>query len=52
MVKENKGLSYSDAGVDIDVGNELIKRIKPNLKKTHIGKALYPRWEDLEVYLT
>ena len=34
MVEQNKGLSYSDAGVDIDAGNELIKRIKPSLKKT------------------
>ena len=40
MVKENTGLSYSDAGVDIDVGNELIKRIKPNLKKTHRQGAI------------
>ena len=40
MVKENKGLSYSDAGVDIDVGNELIKRIKPNLKKTYRQGAI------------
>ena len=34
MIDQNKGLSYSDAGVDIDAGNELIQRIKPNLKKT------------------
>ena len=34
MVDQNKGLSYSDTGVDIDAGNELIKRIKPRLKKT------------------
>jgi len=34
MNDQNKGLSYSDAGVDIDAGNELIKRIKPRLKKT------------------
>ena len=26
--------SYSDAGVDIDAGNELVERIKPSLKKT------------------
>ena len=35
MTDQNKGLSYSDAGVDIDAGNELIERIKPNLKKTN-----------------
>ena len=34
MVDQNKGLSYLDAGVDIDAGNELVKRIKPNLKMT------------------
>ena len=34
MIGQNKGLSYSDAGVDIDAGNELVKRIKPRLKKT------------------
>ncbi len=34
MNDQNKGLSYSDAGVDIDAGNELVERIKPNLKKT------------------
>ncbi|MDO6462400.1 phosphoribosylformylglycinamidine cyclo-ligase [Granulosicoccaceae sp. 1_MG-2023] len=32
--KENKGLSYSDAGVDIDAGNALIERIKPVVKRT------------------
>ena len=35
MTDQNKGLSYSDAGVDIDAGNELIERIKPILKKTN-----------------
>ncbi len=34
MINQNKGLSYSDVGVDIDAGNELIKRIKPRLKRT------------------
>ena len=34
MIDQNKGLSYSDSGVDIDAGNELVKRIKPSLKKT------------------
>lgn len=27
-------LSYSDAGVDIDAGNELVERIKPSIKRT------------------
>ena len=35
MIEQNKGLSYSDAGVDIDAGNELVERIKPSLKKTN-----------------
>ena len=35
MTNQNKGLSYSDAGVDIDAGNELVERIKPSLKKTN-----------------
>ena len=35
MADQNKGLSYSDAGVDIDAGNELVKRIKPSLKMTN-----------------
>ena len=34
MVDRNKGMSYSDAGVDIEAGNELVRRIKPSLKKT------------------
>lgn len=29
MVDQGKGLSYADAGVDIDAGNELVERIKP-----------------------
>ena len=35
MIEQNKGLSYSDAGVDIGAGNELVERIKPSLKKTN-----------------
>ena len=29
MAEDKKGLSYADAGVDIDAGNELVERIKP-----------------------
>jgi phosphoribosylformylglycinamidine cyclo-ligase len=29
------GMSYLDAGVDIDAGNELVERIKPAVKSTH-----------------
>ena len=28
------GLTYRDAGVDIDAGDELVERIKPVVKKT------------------
>ena len=31
---DKKGLSYRDAGVDIDAGNELVERIKPAVKQT------------------
>ncbi len=30
-----KNLSYNDAGVDIEAGNELIEKIKPAVKRTH-----------------
>lgn len=33
MTKEN-GLTYADAGVDIDAGNTLVERIKPAAKRT------------------
>jgi phosphoribosylformylglycinamidine cyclo-ligase len=33
--EESPGLSYLDAGVDIDAGNELVERIKPAVKSTN-----------------
>jgi phosphoribosylformylglycinamidine cyclo-ligase len=33
--KTSKGMSYRDAGVDIDAGNELVERIKPAVKSTN-----------------
>lgn len=33
-LKPKGGLSYREAGVDIDAGNELVKRIKPAVKST------------------
>ncbi|MCP3427553.1 phosphoribosylformylglycinamidine cyclo-ligase [Opacimonas viscosa] len=35
MSKSSPSLSYKDAGVDIDAGNELVERIKSVTKKTH-----------------
>jgi len=34
MTGKNDGLSYADAGVDIDAGNALVERIKPAAKAT------------------
>ena len=34
MTDKTTSLSYRDAGVDIDAGNELVKRIGPMVKKT------------------
>ncbi len=34
MIKGHNGLTYADAGVDIDAGNALIERIKPAAKRT------------------
>ena len=31
---KDKGLSYRDAGVDIDAGNALVERIKPLIEAT------------------
>jgi CheY-like chemotaxis protein len=36
----NKPLSYKDAGVDIDAGDELVERIKPLAKRTRIPGVL------------
>ena len=36
----NKPLTYKDAGVDIDAGNELVERIKPLVKKTRRPEVL------------
>ncbi|MCH9693688.1 MAG: phosphoribosylformylglycinamidine cyclo-ligase [Gammaproteobacteria bacterium] len=36
----NKPLTYKDAGVDIDAGNELVDRIKPLVRKTQRPEVL------------
>ncbi|MAY31278.1 MAG: phosphoribosylformylglycinamidine cyclo-ligase [Rhodovulum sp.] len=35
MSNGKNGLTYADAGVDIDAGNELVERIKPAAKRTN-----------------
>nr|MCH9671524.1 hypothetical protein [Gammaproteobacteria bacterium] len=35
MTKPNTPITYRDAGVDIDRGNELVERIRPLAKATH-----------------
>ncbi|WP_417817010.1 phosphoribosylformylglycinamidine cyclo-ligase [Tritonibacter scottomollicae] len=35
MTSGKNGLTYADAGVDIDAGNELVDRIKPAAKRTN-----------------
>ena len=34
MTEPKTGITYADAGVDIDAGNTLVERIKPALAKT------------------
>lgn len=35
MTQQKNGLTYAEAGVDIDAGNELVERIKPAAKRTN-----------------
>ena len=35
MKNNKKSMTYRDAGVDIDAGNQLIEKIKPFVAKTH-----------------
>ena len=40
MTGGKNGLTYADAGVDIDAGNELVERIKPAAKRTRRSGTL------------
>ena len=37
---QNPSLTYRDAGVDIDAGEELVERIKPHVKRTRRPEVL------------
>jgi phosphoribosylformylglycinamidine cyclo-ligase len=39
-MKEAPGITYRDAGVDIDAGDELVERIKPLVRRTHRPEVL------------
>src|SRR6202030_2968529 len=39
-MKEGSGLTYRDAGVDIDAGDELVERIKPVVRRTQRPEVL------------
>ena len=40
MSSDQGSLTYRDAGVDIDAGDELVERIKPLAKMTRIAEVL------------
>ncbi len=39
-LKAPRGMTYRDAGVDIDAGDELVERIKPHVARTHRSEVL------------
>jgi phosphoribosylformylglycinamidine cyclo-ligase len=39
-MEEKKGMSYADSGVDIDAGNEAVKRILPHARRTFRPEVL------------
>ncbi|MGH8139076.1 MAG: phosphoribosylformylglycinamidine cyclo-ligase [Steroidobacteraceae bacterium] len=39
-MNESPGITYRDAGVDIDAGDELVERIKPLVRRTHRPEVL------------
>ncbi len=40
MTDQRPAVTYRDAGVDIDAGDELVERIKPHVKRTMRGEVL------------
>jgi phosphoribosylformylglycinamidine cyclo-ligase len=38
--KASKGLTYADSGVDIDAGDEVVRLIKPSLRRTHSQRVM------------
>jgi len=40
MTDKDKGLSYREAGVDIDVQDEAIRRLRPHARSTHTAEVL------------
>ena len=40
MKDNKKSMTYRDAGVDIDAGNQLIEKIKPFVARTHRAEAI------------
>ena len=40
MTDQNPGMSYRDAGVDVDAGNELVERIKDSVRQTQRPEVL------------
>ncbi len=40
IMNEGPGISYRDAGVDIDAGDELVERIKPLVRRSHRPEVL------------
>lgn len=38
--EENRGLTYAESGVDIDAGDEVVRLIKPALRRTHSQRVM------------
>ena len=40
MTEENKGLTYADAGVDIEAGNEAVRLMRDAVRSTYRPEVL------------